>query len=75
MEVSLLLPWRSGVSETMIEQLLMLRYHGDMPGSLGASGAIFGIMAMAAIWAPKNEVSVLVFDSSSRPGTFDSQHA
>lgn len=59
-----------GLTETMIEQLVMLRYHGDVPGSLGASGAIFGIMAMAALWAPKNEVSFwyLVF---VKPGTFE----
>jgi membrane associated rhomboid family serine protease len=59
-----------GVTETMLEQAIMLHYHGEVPGSLGASGAIFGIMAMAAVWAPKNEISVwyLVF---VRPGTFD----
>jgi membrane associated rhomboid family serine protease len=59
-----------GVTETMLEQMIMLHYRGDVPGSLGASGAIFGIMALAAVWAPKNEISVwyLVF---IRPGTFD----
>ncbi|HEY2413529.1 MAG TPA: rhomboid family intramembrane serine protease [Pirellulaceae bacterium] len=59
-----------GVTEAMLEQMIMLHYHGEVPGSLGASGAIFGIMAMAAVWAPKNEISVwyLVF---VRPGTFD----
>jgi membrane associated rhomboid family serine protease len=59
-----------GLTETMFEQMIMLRYHGDVPGSLGASGAIFGIMAMAAVWAPKNEVSFwyLLF---VKPGTFD----
>ncbi|HEY4232420.1 MAG TPA: rhomboid family intramembrane serine protease [Lacipirellulaceae bacterium] len=59
-----------GITETMLEQLIMLHYHGDVPGSLGASGAIFGIMAMAAVWAPKNEVSIwyLFF---IRPGTFE----
>jgi membrane associated rhomboid family serine protease len=59
-----------GISEAALEQLLMLHYQGDTPGSLGASAAIFGIMAMAAVWAPKNEVSVwyLLF---IRPGTFE----
>jgi membrane associated rhomboid family serine protease len=59
-----------GLTETMLEQLIMLHYHGEVPGSLGASGAIFGLMALAAVWAPKNEISVwyLVF---IRPGTFD----
>ena len=31
------------------------------PGSLGASGAIFGLMAMAMIWAPMNEIDVLIW--------------
>ncbi len=30
-------------------------------GSVGASAAIFGIMAMACIWAPANQLSVLMF--------------
>jgi membrane associated rhomboid family serine protease len=59
-----------GLTETILEQILMLHYHGDVPGSLGASGAIFGIMAMAAVWAPKNEVSFWYF-IFFRPGTFD----
>ncbi|MCA9037574.1 MAG: rhomboid family intramembrane serine protease [Planctomycetaceae bacterium] len=28
---------------------------------LGASGAIFGVMAVALVWAPKNDMSVLMF--------------
>jgi membrane associated rhomboid family serine protease len=59
-----------GLTQAALEQLIMLHYTGDVPGSLGASGAIFGIMAMAAVWAPKNEVSIwyLLF---IRPGTFE----
>jgi membrane associated rhomboid family serine protease len=59
-----------GVTEGMLEQLIMLHYHGEMEGSLGASGAIFGIMAMAAIWAPKNEISIWYL-LLVKPGTFE----
>src|SRR6478672_7352195 len=40
-----------------IEHLVMLRAPEAEPGSLGASAAIFGLIAIAAIWAPKNEVT------------------
>jgi membrane associated rhomboid family serine protease len=39
--------------EGFITQLAMLGGHG---GALGASGAIFGLMAMSVIWAPENEI-------------------
>ena len=59
-----------GIGQSMIEQLFMLRYTGDVPGAVGASGAIFGLIAMATIWAPKNEITyfywVFVY-----VGTFD----
>jgi membrane associated rhomboid family serine protease len=42
------------------EQTLMLAL-GGQGGSLGASSIIYGLMAMAAIWAPKNEVSFFYF--------------
>lgn len=41
-----------GIGQSMIEQTLQLALGGE-GGSLGASSAIYGIMAMAAIWAPK----------------------
>ena len=45
-----------GVLQNVIEQTVMLgASHG---GSLGASGAIFGVLAMALVWAPKNEMTV-----------------
>jgi len=50
-----------GAGESAIEQILFLGYSGDPSGSLGASTAIYGIMAMAAVWAPKNEVSFIYF--------------
>ncbi len=46
-----------GVTQSMIEQIVMLGYMGETFGSLGASAAIFGLMAMAAIWAPMNEIT------------------
>lgn len=41
------------------EQVLMLGHDPEVlpNGSLGASGAIFGVMAIALIWAPANEVN------------------
>lgn len=48
------------VAESALEQMVMANYGGDMTGSLGASAAIFGVMAMACIWAPVNELSVLL---------------
>lgn len=40
-----------------IEQTIMLGAEG---GSLGLSGVIFGLIAIAWLWAPENEVDVLV---------------
>ncbi len=60
-----------GVGESAIEQVLMLGYSGDYPSaSLGASTAIYGIMAMAAVWAPKNEIT-FVYWFGLLAGTFD----
>jgi membrane associated rhomboid family serine protease len=59
-----------GVGQSMIEQIMMLPFSGEGGGSLGASAAIFGLMAMAAVWAPKNDITfgyVIFF----RWGTFD----
>ena len=44
----------------VIEQTLMLGYRGESPGALGASGVIFGMMAMALVWAPKNDMTIFV---------------
>lgn len=45
------------VGEAAIEQTLML-WSSAGGGSLGASAAVYGIMAMAAIWAPANDVHI-----------------
>ncbi len=47
-----------GMGQMGIEQFAMLHYTGEQIGAVGASGAIFGLMAMAMIWAPLNEIGV-----------------
>ncbi len=44
-----------GILQSAVEQLLML-YLGLQGGSVGASSAIAGIMAIAVVWAPKNHI-------------------
>lgn len=50
------------VGQNAFEQVVML-YSADLGpgGSLGASTAIFGLLAMAWIWAPRNVVSFFIF--------------
>ena len=50
-----------GIVQSAFEQLVMLGYSGIFPGSMGASSAIYGLMAMAAVWAPANNISVFYF--------------
>lgn len=45
-----------GVAQSAIEQLLMCMY--GVGGSLGASAAIFGILGVAIVWAPRNEFEI-----------------
>ena len=47
-----------GMMACGIEQVCLSNMHGT---SLGASAAIFGVMAMALFWAPKNEIILLYF--------------
>jgi membrane associated rhomboid family serine protease len=49
-----------GILQSILEQTLQLVLGGH-GGSLGASSAIYGIMAMAAIWAPKNTITFSYF--------------
>jgi membrane associated rhomboid family serine protease len=62
-----------GTVHSMLEQMVMLGYSGEVPGALGASAAIFGIMAMAAVWAPLNEITFFWFAFVYRvnSGTFN----
>jgi len=41
----------------MIEQIIMIGGHG---GSFGASGVIFGLLAMSMVWAPENEIDCVL---------------
>jgi membrane associated rhomboid family serine protease len=59
-----------GVGESMIEQMVMLGTPTPEPGSLGASAAIFGLIAMATIWAPLNEITFFYW-IAFYVGTFD----
>jgi membrane associated rhomboid family serine protease len=47
-----------GIGESAIEQAIMLGAIAE-PGSIGASAAIYGLMAMACVWAPMNEVKMI----------------
>src|SRR3954469_13816607 len=46
-----------GLGVSILEQLITMGVTMPAPGSVGSSTAIFGIVAMAAIWAPKNDVT------------------
>ena len=63
-----------GVVEAMLAQALALGYTGPPMRAGGASVAIFGILAMAAIWAPANEITCGYFAGLGwmiRTGSFD----
>lgn len=48
-----------GVAEGALQQLMFM--HGEPGVSLGASAAIFGLMAISMVWAPRNELNVWYF--------------
>ncbi|HEV3007373.1 MAG TPA: rhomboid family intramembrane serine protease [Pirellulales bacterium] len=50
-----------GVVESAMEQVCMLG--ADKGGALGASGAIYGLLAISMVWAPENEMSCLLLVS------------
>ena len=47
-------------AQGLLEQTIMLGYTGMAPGSLGASAVIYGIMAIAVVWAPKNIINCVI---------------
>lgn len=59
-----------GIAQSIGEQSLQLALGGE-GGSLGASSAIYGIMAMAAIWAPKNDIIVFYWLLMIYAGSFE----
>jgi len=48
-----------GILESLIVQITFL--HAQQSFMLGASGAIYGIMALCLVWAPRNEIQCLWF--------------
>lgn len=63
-----------GILGGFIEQTVLLGYDGIKVGSGGASLAIFGLMAVSLLWAPRNEISfvgVFVFYMAVRTFTFE----
>lgn len=48
-----------GILQCAGEQILMLG--SDLHGSVGASAIIFGLIAMAMVWAPENEIHLFYF--------------
>ncbi len=50
-----------GVAQNVIEQLIMLIPETTPTGSTGASGAIFGLLAVAMVWAPRNDIRCLLY--------------
>lgn len=60
-----------GGVQSALEQVAMQGYQGEFGFSLGASAAIYGIMAMAAVWAPKNEITFFYWFGMIFTGTFD----
>jgi len=48
------------VGQSAIEQAVFPLIAPDVPYTLGASAAIFGLVAMACIWAPINQLSIFV---------------
>jgi membrane associated rhomboid family serine protease len=59
-----------GLGVSILEQVITMGVTMPAPGSVGSSTAIFGIVAMAAIWAPKNDVTFFWW-FMFRFGTFD----
>lgn len=59
-----------GVLQSAFEQLLMLS-SPETIGSLGASSAIYGLMLISLVWAPKNDVNCFYWFTIWAIGTVD----
>jgi membrane associated rhomboid family serine protease len=59
-----------GVTQSAMEQVLMLGLP-EVGYSLGASSAIYGLMAIAIVWAPRNEINCFYWLGWMFAGTTD----
>ncbi len=59
-----------GIAQSAFEQVAMLGMEGPSY-SLGASSAIYGVMAVALVWAPKNEINCFYWFAIWAMGTVD----
>lgn len=57
-----------GIGQCAIEQVLAMGAGGS---SMGASAVVFGLVAVALVWAPKNELEFGYWVPVFRMGTFD----
>ena len=46
-----------GIVHGFLEQFIMLGYCRPVPRPTGASGVIYGLLAISLVWAPRNEVT------------------
>jgi membrane associated rhomboid family serine protease len=63
-----------GIAHAVIVQTCMLGYEGQPSGAGGASGVIYGLLAISLVWAPKNEITFsygFFFFFILRGGTFE----
>jgi membrane associated rhomboid family serine protease len=57
----LLLYLAVGAASSFVDQAMMLGYDGKQPaGAGGASGVIFGLLAISMIWAPRNDITLFM---------------
>lgn len=49
-----------GAVQSASEQMIMLSMTTSVPGSMGASAIIFGLMGIAWVWAPRNDVTCVL---------------
>lgn len=50
-----------GILQNALEQLVMEWVQTNAAGSAGASGVIFGLMTIAMVWAPRNDIQCYLF--------------
>ena len=60
-----------GVAQSMLEQLAMLWWSGAPAGSLGASAALYALLAIATVWSPANNINFFYWLFFFLVGTVD----